>query len=138
MYTGRCLCGGVEFEIEGALEPIQVCYCNQCQRAQGTALATNIPVSTAAFHLRSGGELIRSYESSPGKQRCFCSRCGSPIYSHRHSNPDTLRIRAGLLDGPLATQMSAHFHVATKPNWWTIGDGLPQYVTGYTNSGLAK
>jgi hypothetical protein len=34
--------------------------------------------------------------------------------------------------------MSAHFHVATKPNWWTIGDGLPQYVTGYTNSGLAK
>ncbi len=131
MYSGQCLCGGIRFEISGALEPIQVCYCKQCQRAQGTALATNIPVTVASFRLLSGSELLRSYESSPGKLRCFCGRCGSPIYSKRESLPDVLRIRVGLLDGELATHMNAHFYTSVKPNWWTILDDLPQYAEGY-------
>jgi hypothetical protein len=132
MYTGKCLCGGVEFQIDGELAPIQVCYCKQCQRAQGTALATNIPVATKAFRLLKGSELIRGFESSPGKQRCFCERCGSPIYSKRDSLPDVVRIRAGLIGGELPTQLLAHFHVAAKSNWWSIRDDLPQYAEGYT------
>jgi hypothetical protein len=44
MYTGSCLCGGVAYEIDGELEPIQVCHCSQCRKAQGTAIVTNIPV----------------------------------------------------------------------------------------------
>jgi hypothetical protein len=127
MYTGHCLCGGIQFEIDGRLAPIEMCYCKQCQRAQGTALATNIPISVTAFRLTAGHDLIRRYESSPGKQRCFCGRCGSPIYSKRDSLPDVLRIRAGLLDGELATEPVAHFHTRSKPNWWAIRDDLPQY-----------
>jgi hypothetical protein len=129
-YTGQCLCGGVRFEINGELAAIQICYCKQCQRAQGTALATNIPVAVSAFRLICGDELIRGYESSPGKQRCFCGICGSPLYSKRESLPDVLRIRAGLLDGALATQPVAHFHTDSKPNWWQIRDDLPQRAEG--------
>ncbi len=79
MHTGSCLCGGVQFRIEQALEPIQVCHCSQCRKAQGTPFATNTPVSTSAFHLTAGKELLKAFESSPGKQRVFCSGCGSPI-----------------------------------------------------------
>ncbi len=127
MYTGQCLCGGVQFEIEGDLAPIQICYCKQCQRAQGTVFATNIPVQETAFRLLRGAALLRKYESSPGKERCFCGHCGSPVYSRRESVPDVLRIRAGLLDGELATRPTAHFHVGSKANWWHIEDQLPQY-----------
>jgi hypothetical protein len=130
MHTGQCLCGGVRFEIDGELAPIEICYCKQCQRAQGTALATNIPVALSAFRLIAGEELIRSYESSPGKSRCFCSVCGSPLYSKRESLPDVLRIRAGLIDGVLATRPVAHFHTNSKPNWWQIRDDLPQRAEG--------
>ena len=130
MYTGQCLCGGVRFEIQGELAPIQICYCNQCQRAQGTALATNIPVALSAFRMIAGEDLVRGYESSPGKQRCFCGVCGSPLYSKRQSLPNVLRIRAGLLDGALATRPVAHFHTSTKPNWWQIYDDLPQHAEG--------
>ena len=132
MYSGQCLCGDIRFEIDGALAPIQICYCKQCQRAQGTALATNIPVSLADFRLICGQELLRSFESSPGKERCFCSRCGSPVFSKRESLPDVLRIRVGLINGELATQVSAHFYTSAKPNWWTICDDLPQYAEAYT------
>jgi hypothetical protein len=131
MYTGQCLCGGIQFELAGALAPIQVCYCKQCQRAQGTALATNIPVAVSDFRLICGQDLIRSYESSKGKERCFCSRCGSPIYSKRESLPDVVRVRAGLIDGELTTHLDAHFYARSKPNWWAIRDDLPQYAEGF-------
>ena len=130
MFTGQCLCGGVRFEINGELAPIQICYCKQCQRAQGTALATNIPVALSSFRLICGKELIRGFESSPGKQRCFCGVCGSPLYSKRESLPNVLRIRAGLLEGALATRPVEHFHTSSKPNWWQICDDLPQHAEG--------
>ncbi len=127
MYTGQCLCGGVQFRIDGELAPIQVCHCSQCRRAQGTPFATNIPVATAAFTLLTGRELLREYASSPGKLRVFCGRCGSPIYSARSSAPETVRIRAGVITEPLQTRPGFHFHTDSRCSWWPINDGLPQY-----------
>jgi hypothetical protein len=128
MITGSCLCGGVQFEIDGELAPIQVCHCQQCRKAQGGAFATNIPLPAERLRLRSGESLLRAYESSPGKRRWFCSHCGSPLYSRRDSQPGIVRLRAGLLDGDLATRPALHFFVADRCNWWTINDALPQYA----------
>lgn len=128
MYTGSCLCGGVQFAIDAELEPIQVCHCIQCRKAQGAPFATNTPVSASAFRMTAGSELLTEYESSPGKKRCFCKVCGSPIYSHRTSLPGVFRIRAGLINEPIAVRPVAHFHVASKCNWWLINDDLAQYA----------
>src|SRR5436189_255200 len=117
MYTGGCLCGGIAFEIDGELAPIQICHCGQCRKAQGTPFVTNIPVAISAFRLLRGTELLHEYESSPGKQRVFCSRCGSPVFSRRANAPDVLRIRAGTLDGPLTARPAVHFYVASRANW---------------------
>lgn len=127
MHKGGCLCGGVEFAIHGELAPIQICHCSQCRKAQGTPFATNIPVRVADFDLRCGRELLCEYASSPGKQRAFCGRCGSPVYSRRDSDPRWVRIRAGLLEGPLAVTPAFHFHVASRCDWWQIHDDLPQF-----------
>lgn len=131
MYTGNCLCGGIHFRIQGELEPIQVCHCSQCRKAQGTAFATNTPVKETAFLLDGGAELLRSFEASPGKQRVFCSKCGSPIYSKKDTLPGVLRIRAGLINEPLAARPAAHFYTGSKANWWPINDDLPQFEAAY-------
>lgn len=128
-YTAHCLCQGIRFRIEGELDPIQICHCSLCRRAQGSAFAANIPVQQDAVVFDGGRELITEYESSPGKKRAFCSRCGSPVYSRRDDLPGVLRIRSGLINEPLRTQPVAHFHVASKANWYEIGDGLPQFET---------
>jgi len=130
-YTGGCLCGGITFRIEAELAPIQVCHCAQCRKAQGGPFATNIPVAESAFSLRDDQQLVRSHESSPGKERLFCSRCGSPILSRRASLPGVVRIRAGLIDEPLQSRPGFHAHVASKASWWDIGDGLPRYPQGF-------
>jgi hypothetical protein len=124
------LCGGIAFAIDGELAPIQICYCKQCQRAQGTALATNIPVQESAFRFVRGAELLASFESSPGKQRCFCNRCGSPIFSRHVKIPGVVRVRAGTLDEPIAARPSGHFYVASKPSWWEIREDLPKSYAG--------
>ena len=135
MTTGSCLCGGIQFEISGDLAPIQVCHCSQCRKAQGGPVATNIPVDVAALKIIQGSELIKEFESTPGKVRAFCTECGSPLFSKRSSKPGVVRIRAGSLDGDLATAPVFHFYVASKANWWPISDGLPQYPEAYAPPG---
>lgn len=137
MFSGSCLCGGVRYRVDADPAPIQVCHCGQCRKAQGTPIATNMPVPEAAFRLEAGRELLKSFESSPGKQRVFCSRCGSPIYSKTASKPGVVRLRAGTLDGALTVRPVVHFHVASKANWWDIHDGLPQFSESYEPGGTA-
>jgi hypothetical protein len=133
MFTGRCLCGGVRFELDGELGPFAYCHCTSCRRASGTAFAANSPVLVAEEKWPSGRESIREYESSPGKFRAFCGRCGSPIYARLAAQPDWLYIRLGLIDADPGHRAYAHFNVASKAAWFTVADDLPQY-SGDTNT----
>lgn len=138
MHTGSCLCGDVKFQIDGKLEPIQVCHCQQCRKAHGTPFATNISVPEGLFQLHSGQRALSQYESSPGKVRVFCNRCGSPVYSTRDSAPGVIRIHAGSLNEPLAVRPVAHFYTAYKCNWWPIADGLPQFPDAFVANNRSK
>lgn len=138
MHTGSCLCGDVTYQVEGKLEPIQICHCQQCRKAQGTPFATNIPVEAAAFKITSGEKSLIRYESSPGKTRMFCGRCGSPVYSAKESAPGFVRIRAGLLNEALGVRPFVHFHTASKCNWWVISDELPQFPGAYVPQGRGR
>ena len=130
MLEGGCLCGGVRFRITGKLGPAGHCHCKMCQRASGSAFASNAPVRTRYFELEAGTELVSEYESSPGKFRAFCRRCGSPVYSRRDAEPEIRRIRLGTLDADPGRRPLAHVWVGDKAPWHTIADDLPQYVEG--------
>jgi hypothetical protein len=125
-YSGSCLCGGIRFRVRGPLAPLQVCHCVSCRKAQGGPFATNLPVDLAAFELLAGAALLREFESSPGKLRCFCGHCGSPVYSRRPALPGVVRVRAGLLDGALPVAAATQAHVASRANWWPALHDLPE------------
>jgi len=126
--TGECLCGGVRIEIAGKVGPVVYCHCSQCRKASGTAFAANADVRRRYWRFVSGEDLVREYESSPGKFRAFCGRCGSPIYSRTTAAFDTLRVRFGLLDDDPGRRSLAHFFVRSKAPWFDITDGLPQFA----------
>jgi hypothetical protein len=128
--TGSCLCGGITFSIHAPLEPIQVCHCTQCRKAQGGPFAAVTPVATGDFTLDDAQGLLRLYESSPGKERAFCGRCGSPLFSRRPALPGVVRVRAGLLNEPVEAMLAWHAHTGSKSSWWPLLDGLPQYRDG--------
>jgi hypothetical protein len=128
--TGGCLCGGVRFRVSGKLGPAGYCHCQQCRRATGSAFASNAPARTQYFALTSGAELVTEYESSPGKFRAFCSRCGSPLYSRSDDDPELRRLRLGTFDGDPGRRPLAHFWTGSKAPWHEITDSLPQYAEG--------
>jgi len=137
VLTGTCLCRKVRFEIRGELGSIVYCHCESCRKAQGTAFVANAPVAEEDFVLTSGAELIAKHESSPGKYRCFCCNCGSPVYSYRASIPGTVRVRLGTLDSDPGLRPVLHSWVGEKALWFEITDGLTQFRTGDPESLIA-
>ena len=128
MVSGRCLCSGVRFEITGELGPVIQCHCSMCRRASGTAFATNAPVHADAFRIVQGQQLITEYESSPGRRRAFCSRCGSPLYSRMLDRPEIRRVRLGTLEEDPGARPVAHTWVSAKAAWDTLcDDGLERF-----------
>lgn len=130
MLTGRCLCGGVRLEVDGPFSALGYCHCKQCQRASGSAFSANSTVARSGVRFVAGEDLIHEFESSPGTFRAFCSRCGSPIFKRGVDQPDSLRIRLGLLEGDPGLRAQAHFWVSVKQPWYEIGDALPQFPEG--------
>jgi hypothetical protein len=128
MYKGSCLCGGIRYVIDGQLGDFGYCHCTSCRKASGSAHAANSPVDRADFQLLSGAQMLREFESSPGKFRAFCGTCGSPIYAYLETTRDVLRLRLGSLDTPFAKQPRAHTFVSDKASWEPINDGLPQFA----------
>jgi hypothetical protein len=127
-HSGSCLCGGVRYVLRGALGPITFCHCSQCRKAQGSAFVAAAPVRATEFEIIQGGDLLHAFESSPGKERVFCGRCGSPIYSRRVAEPDFLRLRIGTLDTPVDVRPAAHIWVWDKADWYAICDDIQQYA----------
>jgi hypothetical protein len=126
---GGCLCGGVRFSCTGPLGgsagAVTICHCASCRRAQGYAAAV-APTTTAGFAITAGADLVREFESSPGKKRAFCGVCGSPLWSRRDDRPEALRLRLGSLDDSAGIEIDAHIFTEGAPAW-SLGDDAPRY-----------
>ena len=128
---GACLCGSVRYATERARGPMAHCHCAMCRKAHGAAFSTVLPVDRASFRWTRGEEHVRSYESSPGKHRCFCSRCGSQLVSHRDGDEETLLLRAGCIDDDPGLRPVAHGWVGSRAPWFEPSDALPRFERGF-------
>lgn len=127
-FTGGCLCGQIRYALQGPLADIQLCHCSQCRKAQGSAFAANIPAQASQLRFTAGADALVSYESSPGKTRIFCGRCGSPLFSQTTNLPGVVRLRVGSLDEPHGAKLGAHIFADSHADWWSINDTLPRYA----------
>ena len=127
MYKGSCLCGEVRFELNGPINDIVFCHCSECRRVQGSAFATNGNVARSNFVYVAGEDLLTAFESSPGKTKYFCSKCGSPMLSTNAQFPDNARVRLGTIQTDITERPACHIFVESKANWDNITDDLPQY-----------
>ena len=123
---GSCLCGAVSYEIIGSFKIMGNCHCSICRKSHGAAFATWGIVDPDEFRWTSGEEFLKAYESSPGRQRCFCKRCGSPLVSMHSGKVGEVVI--GTVDGDPDMRPSEHIFVGSKAPWFEITDGLPQHV----------
>ncbi len=129
VLTGRCLCEGVEYRIEGNLGPIFHCHCSRCRRWHGAAFRTRATIKSSQFQWVKGRELVKGFHSSEFTVKHFCSVCGSNLISTYDNDPTKIGLPLGGLDQAPGNRPEGHFFVGSKAPWFDISDDLPQYDT---------
>lgn len=117
MHTGSCLCGAVTYEIDDLPGPVVECHCRTCRKTHGSAFKVGSPVPKALFRWTGGDDVRRAFESSPGKQRWFCSTCGTHLASERAEGPVALAV-ATLDDESAVAAPSMHIWASDKAAWF--------------------
>lgn len=117
--TGGCMCGAVRYESHGDPVVGAMCYCRDCQRSSGTAMASVLLVPKATFKFTKGDVKYYEVTADSGNKvnRGFCANCGSPILSALAGMPDMLAIKAGSLDEPNKFTPGVNIYMSSAPDW---------------------
>lgn len=121
MEIGRCLCGGVQYEILGGLGDIVHCHCQTCRKTHASAFSSVTFVPQHALTFKAGQEMLKYFESSPGKKRYFCSNCGSHIYAKREGQ-EHYTLRLGTIDGNPNLKQGHHIWLSEKAPWYDLDE----------------
>ncbi len=126
---GGCLCGGVQYEIEGDQKGFYHCHCTRCRKATGTGHASNIMVTSGTLKWKQGEERIRSFKPPQAKRfmNVFCSECGARLPRYV-PEMNFIIVPAGSLDHEPAITPQARIFWDSRANWSCSGAGLPTFA----------
>lgn len=127
--TGECLCGSVQFEINGELRDVVNCHCSKCRKFHGNFGAYS---STEFKNLKitiEGG--LKWYASTKDETenvyRGFCSECGSSLFWHPRDQ-NNIAIAAGALSEPTNLKTIGHIWCSQQPDFYDITSNLPKFA----------
>lgn len=127
--TGGCLCGAVQYEVNGDPQRFYHCHCQRCRKATGTGHATILFLADARLTFTEGEALLKYYKVPDAKRfsRQFCGECGSQV-ARFVPEIDSVIIPAGSLDGEPPIKPQARIFWDSRADWSCDGDGLPRYA----------
>ena len=131
MLTGSCLCGSIVYEASATIGQIVHCHCHTCLKTHGAAFSSVAAVPRSAFRWTHGEALLGAIESSPGKFRRFCTKCGSHIMAERVAQPVVL-LRLGCLDTPVSERPQVHIWRSDSAPWYDPKQQFPEKAEGLT------
>jgi hypothetical protein len=130
-YTGRCACGAVKFGFDSDPTFIVDCYCKDCQKASGGAMATFFGVPQDDFTLTSGKPKSFHYvaESGKGLARNFCPDCGARLFTNDlESFPGMVFVMIGSLDRSDGIEPKLEMFTKRRLKWTKPLD-VPQFAS---------
>lgn len=123
---GHCLCGTIQFEVDGDPQSCVTCHCESCRRQCSAPMTTYIGVKDDQGRWLTKPAKI--FNSSPGVERSFCENCGSPISFRSKKMSDTMHFFAATLENPETLAPTLHVSIEEKLPWLKLDDGLPTSV----------
>jgi hypothetical protein len=129
---GSCLCGGIRFEVTATPHGSGYCHCTRCQKRTGTAASAQARIDGRSFRLLGGEQLVTAWRHPEGGfEKCFCSRCGSHLFSRDPDDPSQMSIRMSAFDDDPGVRPSWRTYVAYAADWEPIpDDGLERFAEG--------
>ena len=136
--TGGCMCGAVRYETAGAPTRVIHCHCESCRKQTGAPAATLAVYG--ADQVRFSGDERTVYESSPGRGRAFCGKCGTTLTweADLPGSGPICALHISTFDEPEALRPSCHSFYAERISWFDIADDLPRYEGFVVDGGLVR
>jgi len=117
--TGGCLCGAVTYKVNGELDNIVACHCQQCRKTSGHHVAaTRVRDQYLLITDKQG---LNWYQSSDDAKRGFCKHCGSNLF-WKNTSRKTTSIMAGTLDLPTNLKLTHHIFVADASDYVSFSE----------------
>ena len=68
------------------------------------------------------------FSSSPGVQRGFCARCGTPLTYEGERFPGEIHFYVSTFDEPQTLRPEFHVYCEERLEWLDIADSLPRHA----------
>ena len=128
-HSGRCACGAITFEFDTDPTFVADCYCLDCQKASGGAMATWFAVPEEDFTLtkKKWKSFHYTADSGHGLDRNFCADCGARLFtSNLEGFPRTVFVQIGSMDN--SDGIAPKVEIFNKRRLkWTRKLDVPQY-----------
>ena len=125
--TGSCLCGKVNYKVEGNFDSFFLCHCKFCQKDTGSAYAANLFSTNSKLTWISGEGITKTF-SLPNTRhvKSFCLNCGAAVPSIQNKGK-LIVVPAGSLDVPVQLKPNAHLFISSKASWEEKLELLPSF-----------
>lgn len=127
--TGSCFCKAVTYEAAGLSTPIGYCHCETCQKTHSAPFVPTAITPYDGFRWTRGEDTVASIESSPGKLRYFCPKCGTHLMAELMAEKRRI-LRVASIDTPLTQASVVHIWTLEKADYFEFEDGLPRLPEG--------
>ena len=121
-HQGRCFCGAVEIEVDGAPEAMGYCHCQSCRSWSGGPVNAFSLWKPDAVKVTKGRDQIATFSKTPMSERQYCKTCGGHLMTNHPS--------FGMVDVFYASIPTLDFkpgvHVNYQESVLPIKDGLPK------------
>lgn len=129
--TGGCFCGTVRYQAGGLSSPVGYCHCETCRRTHSAPFIATALTPFDAFQWTKGEEVVAYVESSPGKRRHFCPKCGTHMVATLAADKRAI-LRVASLDDAPPTKPVVHIWQSDKADWFDLDEtaALPRLPEG--------
>ena len=124
MTHGQCLCGAVQFTINGPLRDVVVCHCSICRRLHGGPAAYTA-CEMDALHMDEA-DALRHFDIADATYS-FCGICGSQLFWRRPSL-SYVALSAAVVDQPTGLKTVRHIFVGSAGDYEDLSTELPKHI----------
>jgi hypothetical protein len=128
-YTGRCLCGEIEYRLNEEPVTYYACYCTDCQKRSASGFGLSMWVKRTSLQVTKGTPALQQLKGTDGSPRYqrVCASCGVRLWSEPPKYPELSVLRPGTLDDAKQFTPVAHIWTRSKLPWVQIPEGAPRY-----------
>ena len=119
-FEGGSLCGAVRFVATGQPESVAWCHCQSCRKHSGAPVSVFAAFKRAAYVVTKGE--VTKFNSSPGRWRGFCARCGSTLTCESKRLPTETHFHVGAFDQAARLQPTRHIFPDERLPWLHLAD----------------